>query len=165
MSGTTPPALVDLDGALADDEQVITNASTQAPRRPPQIAPNWLRPRRQRDSLPAPTGPPGGRKFLSYGNLLALGIRFSRVHLRRLELAGLFPMHVKLGGNSMQTSTAWIEDEVIAWQESRIAARDRKLKLMAAKTRAQALPPRPRKHPTSPDVAAQPETVRDANAA
>jgi predicted DNA-binding transcriptional regulator AlpA len=134
MSGTTPPALVDLDAALDDDEHIVTNASTQAPRRPPQIAPNWLRPRRQRDSLPAPTGPPAGRKFLSYGDLLALGIRFSRVHLRRLELAGLFPMHVKLGGNSMQTSTAWIEDEVIAWQESRIAARDRKLEHMAART-------------------------------
>jgi predicted DNA-binding transcriptional regulator AlpA len=66
-----------------------------------------------------------GRRFLSYDDLIALGIRFSRVHLRRLELIGAFPRHVKLGGgNATQTSVAWITDEVQLWIDSRIAARD-----------------------------------------
>src|ERR1700730_2233833 len=57
-----------------------------------------------------------GRRFLSYDDLIALGIRFSRVHLRRLELIGAFPIHVKLGsGNDTQTSIAWLADEIENW--------------------------------------------------
>jgi predicted DNA-binding transcriptional regulator AlpA len=65
-----------------------------------------------------------GRRFLSYEDLIALGIRFSRVHLRRLELIGAFPKHVKLGGgNATQTSIAWLADEICVWIDSRIDAR------------------------------------------
>jgi prophage regulatory protein len=49
------------------------------------------------------------RKLLSYDDLQARGIRFSRVHLRRLERAGLFPMRVTIGsGNCI----SWFEHEV-----------------------------------------------------
>ena len=73
------------------------------------------------------TASPSGRRFLSYDDLVERGIRFSRVHLRRLEKAGAFPMHVTLGaGNEVQTSIAWLLDEVEAWEAKRIAARDAK---------------------------------------
>jgi len=66
-----------------------------------------------------------GRRFLSYDDLITLGIRFSRVHLRRLELTGAFPLHVKLGcGNDTQTSIAWLADEIESWIDVRIAARN-----------------------------------------
>jgi prophage regulatory protein len=70
--------------------------------------------------------PPGvGRRFLSYTDLIDRGIRFSRVHLRRMEKAGVFPMHITLGaGNGMQTSIAWLAEEVIAWENAKIARRD-----------------------------------------
>jgi prophage regulatory protein len=68
-----------------------------------------------------------GRRFLSYQDLGARGIRFSRVHLRRLEKAGAFPMHLQLGaGDATQTMKAWVADEVEAWEAERIAERDRK---------------------------------------
>jgi prophage regulatory protein len=70
---------------------------------------------------------PTGRRFLSYDELIERGIRFSRVHIRRLERAGHFPMHVTLGaGNDVQSSIAWLVDEVEAWEAKRIAARDAK---------------------------------------
>src|SRR5271154_7070833 len=66
-----------------------------------------------------------GRRFLAYDDLIGLGIRFSRVHLRRLELIGAFPAHLKLGsGNDTQTSIAWLADEIESWIDSRIAARN-----------------------------------------
>jgi predicted DNA-binding transcriptional regulator AlpA len=66
-----------------------------------------------------------GRRFLSYPDLLERGIRFSRVHLRRMERAGVFPMHIVLGtGSGVQTSIAWVADEVIAWENAKIAQRD-----------------------------------------
>jgi predicted DNA-binding transcriptional regulator AlpA len=76
-------------------------------------------------------GPPlTGRKFLSYRDLLERGVRFSRVHLRRLERTGDFPLHVELGsGNRVQSSIAWVAAEVEAWEDARIAKRDAKLKL------------------------------------
>jgi prophage regulatory protein len=68
-----------------------------------------------------------GRKFLSYDDLVERGIRFSRVHLRRLERAGNFPHHVELGtGNSTQTMIAWLLDEVETWELQRVAVRDRR---------------------------------------
>ena len=42
------------------------------------------------------------------------------MHIDRLEKAGQFPKRVKLAENSV----AWLEDEIIAWQAERIAARD-----------------------------------------
>jgi predicted DNA-binding transcriptional regulator AlpA len=76
---------------------------------------------RRGDSTPA-------RRFLSYDDLLARGIRFSRVHIRRMERAGQFPMHVTLGaGSAVQTMKAWLSDEVETWEAGRIAQRDERL--------------------------------------
>jgi predicted DNA-binding transcriptional regulator AlpA len=70
------------------------------------------------------------RRFLSYDDLLARGIRFSRVHIRRMERAGQFPMHVTLGaGSAVQTLKAWLSDEVEEWEHVRIAQRDERLRL------------------------------------
>jgi predicted DNA-binding transcriptional regulator AlpA len=95
---------------------------------PPQHAPQ-----RNRGGMvvAAPRGPPLiGRRFVSYDDLVERGIRFSRVHLRRMELAGTFPMHVKLGtGNDTQVMVAWVLAEVEAWENARIAQRDTKLRL------------------------------------
>ena len=79
----------------------------------------------KRDDSPAGKYPTAARKFLSYDDLRARGIRFSRVHLRRLERSGNFPRHVTLGsGNDTQAFIAWLVDEVEAWEASRVAARD-----------------------------------------
>ena len=43
-------------------------------------------------------------------------------HLMRKVRAGEFPQPVRLGTNSV----AFVEDEVVAWQEARIAERDAK---------------------------------------
>jgi prophage regulatory protein len=61
-----------------------------------------------------------GRRLLSYDDLRPRGLRFSRVHLRRLERAGLFPQHVKLGAGNF---IAWFEDEIDAYVESLAAKR------------------------------------------
>jgi predicted DNA-binding transcriptional regulator AlpA len=75
---------------------------------------------------------PTGRRFMSYQDLVARGIRFSRVHLRRLEKAGAFPMHLKLGaGASTQVMNAWVADEIIAWEAERVRERDAKIKEQA----------------------------------
>lgn len=60
------------------------------------------------------------------------GIPYSRMHIDRLEKAGRFPKRVQLGPNSV----AWVEDEIIAWQAERIAARDRPKPAEAALARA-----------------------------
>jgi predicted DNA-binding transcriptional regulator AlpA len=78
-----------------------------------------------------------GRKFFSYQDLVARGIRFSRVHLRRLEKAGAFPMHLQLGaGDATQAMKAWLADEIVAWEAERISARDAKIKQQAGTERA-----------------------------
>jgi prophage regulatory protein len=77
-----------------------------------------------------PALPLSGRKFLSYRDLLERGIPYSRPHLRRLENAGDFPMHIKLGsGNDTQVMIAWVAAEVEAWEDARIAKRDERLRL------------------------------------
>lgn len=48
------------------------------------------------------------------------GVTYSRPHIWRREREGTFPRRVKLGGNRV----AWIEDEIDAWVEARIAERD-----------------------------------------
>jgi prophage regulatory protein len=74
--------------------------------------------------------PTPARRFLSYDDLLARGIRFSRVHIRRMERAGQFPMHVTLGaGNAVQTLKAWLSDEVDEWEHERITQRDERLRM------------------------------------
>jgi predicted DNA-binding transcriptional regulator AlpA len=75
-------------------------------------------------SLPPARGPP---TFLGYSDLLARGIPWTRPHLRRLEMAGLFPKRVSLGsGNGMQATIAWVFDEIVAWEKARIAERGSK---------------------------------------
>jgi predicted DNA-binding transcriptional regulator AlpA len=51
--------------------------------------------------------------------LQALGIRFSRAYLLKLEKRGQFPQRVRLGPNSV----AWRLDEIQQWIEMRSAAR------------------------------------------
>jgi prophage regulatory protein len=75
-------------------------------------------------SAPARRPPSVARRFLSYNDLLERGIPFGRVHLRRLEIAGLFPKRVCLGsGNGTQASVAWVFEEVVEWENQRLAER------------------------------------------
>jgi prophage regulatory protein len=63
----------------------------------------------------------GGHRFVSFPDLRArFGIRYSRMHIDRLEKAGKFPKRVQLGPNSV----VWLEDEIVARQAKLIAARD-----------------------------------------
>ena len=47
------------------------------------------------------------------------GIPYSTVHIRRLEMAGQFPLRVQLG----QCRVAYVAEEIEEWIEKRIAAR------------------------------------------
>ena len=47
-------------------------------------------------------------------------VGYHPVHIRRLAKAGKFPKPVPLG----ERAVGFVEDEVIAWQEDRIAKRD-----------------------------------------
>jgi prophage regulatory protein len=62
-----------------------------------------------------------GRRLVSYADLKARGINFSRVHLVRLEAAGKFPRHIDLGENKI----AWFDDEIDDFIEAKAAARGR----------------------------------------
>ena len=46
-------------------------------------------------------------------------VPYSASHLWRLERAGQFPKRVRLGGNRV----AWLQSEVSAWVESKLASR------------------------------------------
>jgi len=46
-------------------------------------------------------------------------VPYSASHLWRLERAGQFPQRVRLGGNRI----AWLQSEVSAWVESKLASR------------------------------------------
>jgi prophage regulatory protein len=50
-------------------------------------------------------------KFLSYDDLRALGIRYSRVHLWRLRRAGKFPPPIKLSSSRI----VWADAAIDAW--------------------------------------------------
>jgi prophage regulatory protein len=70
---------------------------------------------------PNQRAPTGARRFVRFDRLKPdFGIDYSRMHVNRLEKAGRFPKRVQLGPNSV----AWLEDELIAWQTERIAARE-----------------------------------------
>lgn len=58
-------------------------------------------------------------KFLSRKQVIAL-VLYSRAHLDRLSKAGLFPQPVRLG----QGRVGYVDDEVYAWMNQRIAERD-----------------------------------------
>jgi prophage regulatory protein len=60
------------------------------------------------------------QRLLNTEDLRALGIRYSRMHLRRLILAGSFPAPVSLGENRR----AWVADEIHAWIDARIDERN-----------------------------------------
>ena len=49
-----------------------------------------------------------------------LGIPYSPQHIARLEAAGQFPKRIRLGQNRV----AWLQSEVEAWIEERLAARE-----------------------------------------
>lgn len=59
-------------------------------------------------------------RLLSHEDLRDLGIRYSRVQIWRKVKDGTFPAPIKLG----EARNAWIEAEVVAWIEQRIAERD-----------------------------------------
>jgi len=61
-------------------------------------------------------------RLLSLGQLGEKGVSYSRAHIDRLVKAGKFPRPIKLGDNR----NAWIEAEIDAWIEARIADRDAK---------------------------------------
>jgi predicted DNA-binding transcriptional regulator AlpA len=115
----------------ATDTKLVVRASE--PAEPTKLAvdatPLPLKRRRGRPQKPRGPPPSSGqpRKFLSYDDLLARGINFSRVHLRRLSIAGHFPAALKLGSDAVQTSVVWLAAEVEAWEAHRIAARDIKV--------------------------------------
>lgn len=62
-------------------------------------------------------------RFLLPPDLPSLGIRYSAVHLNRLEKAGQFPRRIRIGGNRV----GWIAEEVEAWMEEKIKARNQEL--------------------------------------
>ena len=61
-------------------------------------------------------------KLLSMAELKSeKGVSYSRPHLYRLMKAGKFPQPVKLGENR----NAFVETEIDAWLETKVAERDR----------------------------------------
>jgi prophage regulatory protein len=71
---------------------------------------------------PEVTGKRTGRRLLTFADLKARGIPWTRVHVGRLEAAGKFPQHIDLGENSI----AWFEDEIDDFLEAKAAARDQR---------------------------------------
>jgi predicted DNA-binding transcriptional regulator AlpA len=60
------------------------------------------------------------KRMYRFRDLKSLGHPFSKAHTYRLIAVGEFPPPVKLGKNT----SAWLEEEIDAWQEARIAARN-----------------------------------------
>jgi prophage regulatory protein len=59
-------------------------------------------------------------RLLSYPELKAKGIRWSRMHIFRKVRSGEFPRPVKIGANT----NAWLESEIDQYIRDCIAARD-----------------------------------------
>jgi prophage regulatory protein len=60
------------------------------------------------------------RKLVSKKELKSVyGVPYSFAHIARLEVAGQFPMRVRLGA----CRVAWVAEEVDEWIEERIAKR------------------------------------------
>jgi prophage regulatory protein len=68
---------------------------------------------------PEVTGKRTGRRLLTFADLKARGIPWTRMHIGRLEAAGKFPQHLDLAENSI----AWFEDEIDDFLEAKAAAR------------------------------------------
>ena len=60
------------------------------------------------------------RRLLTFNELKALGLSFSREHLRRLEAARKFPRRIYLSPQKV----AWFEDEILVWLAERDADRE-----------------------------------------
>jgi prophage regulatory protein len=59
-------------------------------------------------------------KLIPYGDLKEKkGIKYSRVHVSRLEKKDKFPKHVNLGPQSI----GWLEEEIDAWIAAKAAER------------------------------------------
>jgi prophage regulatory protein len=71
---------------------------------------------------PEVTGRRTGRRLLTFADLKARGIPWTRMHIGRLEAAGKFPQHIDLAENSI----AWFEDEIDDFLEAKAAARDQR---------------------------------------
>jgi|GraSoiStandDraft_39_1057311.scaffolds.fasta_scaffold2663307_1 prophage regulatory protein len=59
-------------------------------------------------------------QLLDYADLRQRGVKYSKSQIRRLEIEGKFPQPVKLSA----VRKAWRADEIDAWIEARVAARD-----------------------------------------
>jgi len=63
-----------------------------------------------------------GKEIVDHKGLRALGIRYCKVHLRRLEKQGLFPRAFKLGPHPGSPLVWWLS-EIFAWLEGRASTR------------------------------------------
>lgn len=81
---------------------------------------------------PEVTGKKIGRRLLDYQALRERGIPWTRIHIKRLETAKKFPLHIDIGENSI----AWFEDEIDDYLEVKATERDAKAAERAAKVEA-----------------------------
>ena len=58
-------------------------------------------------------------KLLTYPELKAMGVVYTRQHLGKLEADDKFPKRVRLG----EARVAWVEQEIVDWIEAKMAAR------------------------------------------
>jgi predicted DNA-binding transcriptional regulator AlpA len=63
-----------------------------------------------------------GKEVVDHKGLKALGIRYCKVHLRRMEKAGQFPRAFKLGDHPSSPLVWWL-CEVFEWLDARAATR------------------------------------------
>jgi prophage regulatory protein len=63
------------------------------------------------------------QRLLSFKQLRAIGINFSREHFWRLEAANKFPRRVYLSPQRI----AWFEDEIFEWLGQRAAERQNRV--------------------------------------
>lgn len=63
------------------------------------------------------------QRLLSYKELKAAGVPYSRMHLRRLMQARKFPQQVQLSSQRI----GWFEHELADWFAQKAAARDAKI--------------------------------------
>lgn len=63
-----------------------------------------------------------GKELVDYKGLKALGIRYSKVHLGRLEEKAKFPMSFKLAEHR-NSPRVWKLCEIFEWIDSRVATR------------------------------------------
>jgi predicted DNA-binding transcriptional regulator AlpA len=67
-----------------------------------------------------------GKELVDYKGLKALGIRYSKVHVGRLEETATFPRSFKLADHR-NSPRVWKLSEVFEWIDARAASRPPKL--------------------------------------